>query len=125
MTNKNLTSLFASIGIDISKPKKLFFTNAILGMHNPDEAPKEDVALLGELIKIIKPKVVITLGRVASNCIFKTTENLPYKRELDENTMFFARKLCAGAVLRKTPINKQIEEWEEIGKYLRDNDISV
>jgi uracil-DNA glycosylase len=91
-TNDNLIELFKSIGIDVQPPtshvknKRLFFTNAALCLKENGGAQGETNNLcyrncerfIKELIDIIQPKIVITLGFHAYDAIVEAYNlNLP------------------------------------------------
>ena len=137
-TNRNLIELFLCLGIDIGMPSKpndmapVFFTNSILGI-------KEDGRMAGKvsqswarqctdeflklLVKIINPKVIITLGTYAYSEVAYmyglkkgTLKNLISESPEIKvgNTVICPRYHCGGLGLanRKLPLQKQ--DWLRI-----------
>lgn len=84
-TDKNLIELFEELGYDLHKKNKnLFFTNLALGYRKHSstgtlskECLKKDTQYLKRLLGILRPKVVICLGKdtyeVAASALCETT----------------------------------------------------
>jgi uracil-DNA glycosylase family 4 len=82
-TNSRLTALFGELEISLEDPRekkkrrKLFFTNAVVGLKSPPISSKviEKWARYGtenylkHIIEIIEPKIIIALGRIPYNAI--------------------------------------------------------
>lgn len=141
-TNTSLRILFNEIGIDIGTPSKpnnkapCFFTNVILGLKEGEEMAgnikyswvKENaIEFLKPNIEIIRPKIIITLGKRAYDAIayiYKlkhesmkklVTEN-PVK--LNNGILIFAMYHCGGLGLANRNIELQKKDWKLIKKYL-------
>lgn len=79
-TWKNLIKLFNEAGVDL---KKCFFSNVFMGLRDTDKMTgkypgardkdlvNRNLAFLLLQIEIIKPKLIITLGRAASEMVAK------------------------------------------------------
>lgn len=142
-TNQNLIKLLASIGIKIEGPDSriendlLFFTNAILCLKQGglSASVKEEwfvncgELFLKPLIEIIRPKIIIGLGKRAYDIIMRLyrLRKDNFKKAVEENKpiqitkdiFFFAAYHCG---VRGININrafsKQLEDWGRIKNYL-------
>jgi uracil-DNA glycosylase family 4 len=159
-TNLNLTELFKSIGIDVKDPysneknKQLFFTNAALCLKENGGAQGETTVewyhncsvFIKELIDIIEPKVVITLGFRAFNAIASSYNlNIPnyskFSEVIDSTTNGIRLKTSTnGRDIRLFPVyhpacriinlgnksegkryrswNQMLKDWKRIERYL-------
>ncbi|MCF8428926.1 MAG: uracil-DNA glycosylase family protein [Bacteroidia bacterium] len=141
-TNKTLQALFENLDYHIELPKNeivnkslpLFFTNAVLGIkQNGMTGPikekwyRETAKLYTkELINIIQPKYIITLGKHAYNmmCIAydleaeKLFKNVKLEQDLNQNFQWFAVSHCSptGRINRK--LEKQHEDWKAMKKLM-------
>ena len=142
-TNNNLVTLFRSIGISIEGPEsgkknsRLFFTNIILclkkgGLTSPIQqkyATRCCSHFLVQLIDIIRPRVVIALGKFAYESIVKSynLKIFPFRDAVEclegfqirKNIRLFPVYHCGARgwnINRKGPM--QIEDWGKIKKYL-------
>ena len=142
-TNKNLVTLFHSLGIPIEGPEsgkknsRLFFTNAILclkegGLTTPVEQQFATVCcsvFLKPLIDLMHPKVVIALGKFAyeSIAVSYNLRVLPFRDavenidgfQIGKNSRLFPVYHCGARgwnINRKGPV--QLEDWKKIGRYL-------
>lgn len=146
-TNENLQKLLGTIGIDVRKPREVqhqivFFTNIILclktgGLQSPVEEQwfqNCSVAFFKPLVEIIKPIAVLALGKKVSESIFeiygiqqpKNTplsdkiKQAPY--QLTDSTVLFPLYHCgAGGVNRNRSMEKQMDDWSHIKKFLNNN----
>jgi DNA polymerase len=141
-TNISLIKLFKSIGIDIGTPSHpnhlapCFFTNAILGLKDEkamaskikDSWIKENAKeFLQPNIKIIKPKIIITLGINAYKalnhiyCLKKDTLNQLIDKnpiKLENKSMLFAMYHCGGLGLANRKWELQKKDWKKIKDYI-------
>lgn len=145
-TNRNLIALFKELGVDIGTPRKhdarqgVFFTNAVLCLKqgSKDEGIDRDyfrncgASFLCPLIKIIKPKIVITLGRHALDSVMVAfeqpfngnskmyelvEENTP--KDLPNGTKLFPFYHCSPHVTaRWRTLKQQMEDWKKVLPYL-------
>lgn len=162
-TNLNLIELFKSIGIEVKDPyaneknKQLFFTNAALCLKENGGAQGETSGewyhncsgFIKELIDIIEPKVVITLGFRAFNAIARsynlnlsgyskfseiidrTANGTRLKRTADgRDIMIFPVYHPACRIInlgnksngqKYRSWSQMIADWNRIGKYLYGN----
>jgi uracil-DNA glycosylase len=162
-TNLNLIELFRSIGIEVKDPdsneknKQLFFTNAALCLKENGGAQGETTGewyqncsgFIKELIDIIEPKVVITLGFRAFNAIARSYNlNLPSYSKFSEiidmtSNGIILKRTAVGRDIMLFPVyhpacriinlgNKSIgqkyrswsqmlADWKRIGKYISSN----
>lgn len=164
-TNLNLIELFKSIGIEVKDPysneknKQLFFTNAALCLKENGGAQGETTGewyqncsgIIKELIDIIEPKVVITLGFRAYDAIARSYNlNLPGYSKFSE----MIDRTANGIRLKRTANGRDImlfpvyhpacriinlgnksngqkyrswsqmhDDWKRIGKYLTGNSV--
>lgn len=141
-TNKTLQALFENLGYEIDLPqnqivnksKPLFFTNAVLGIkqNGMTGAIKEkwyrDTAkqFIKELINIIHPKYIITLGKHAYNmmCIAydleaeKLFKNVKLEQNINQNFQWFAVSHCSPTGRINRNLEKQHEDWKEMKKLM-------
>jgi uracil-DNA glycosylase len=143
-TNKNLRELFKEIGIDTGLPNSLipqpvFLTNAILGIKGEDGknhmsgkvkkgwVEESTNAFTRELIDIIQPKIIITLGRMPLYAIYsmglidskifnKKLKELANENpiELNNDQLLFAFSHCGGLGLANRNLDLQKEDWRKI-----------
>jgi len=141
-TNTSLRILFNEIGIDIGTPSKpnheapCFFTNVILGLKEGEEMAgkikaqwiKENaIEFLKPNIDIIKPKIIITLGKKAYDAMAHIygLRNDPMKKLVTQNPiklydgiLLFAMYHCGGLGMVNRKLLLQIEDWKKIKNYL-------
>lgn len=141
-TNKTLQALFENLGYEIDLPqnqivnksKPFFFTNAVLGIkqNGMTGAIKEkwygETAKLftKELINIIQPKYIITLGKHAYNmmCIAydleaeKLFKNVKLEQNINQNFQWFAVSHCSPTGRINRNLEKQHEDWKEMKKLM-------
>lgn len=91
VTNTNLVRLFKSIGIDVEEPGAniqnplLFFTNAVLCLKENGMSTKISQKcynncadkFLKEIIEMIRPRIIITLGQKAYECTARVYDVAP------------------------------------------------
>jgi len=136
-TNTNLQRLLLKFGIAIKTPQEpqehsVFFTNIILCLKNGGlQAPIKDEWLANcsanffrPLVAIVKPKIILTLGKRVSETILDLY-GIPYSKAaplshlmngspfmLTESTHLFPVYHCgAGGVNRNRSMEKQAEDW--------------
>lgn len=157
-TNESIEELFRIIGHEISVPdgetygKKdpdLFFTNVVLCLRNRDKMQgniPQKIAntcarkFTKKLIEMIRPKVVVALGQVASKAMAdcynddkhsvilpktmkETVDNEKHRRgfRLNNDTVMFPVFHCgAWGRNRNRPFETQKKDWLKIGDYLRE-----
>ena len=94
-TDCNLVKLFQSIGYDITKPNdKIFFTNFVLGYRTgrisggfQNTWAKQDRAFFPRLVDIIKPKVILCLGKSTYKAVMKAMD-LPIPKAVSRYNTF-------------------------------------
>ena len=144
MTNKRLRELFLSIGFEIGVPNKpvpqpIFFTNAILGIkENTKKGLSSSVKMewvkdstehfTKELIEIIEPKIIITLGTkplYAMRLLYDKIPNEKLSSIIDTNPIclkkdvhLFALYHCGGLSLVNRKPEKQFEDWQKIKSFI-------
>lgn len=146
-TNENLQKLLSTIGFDVRKPREpqnqiVFFSNIILCLKTGGlQGSVEDswfqncsIAFLKPLVEIIKPIAVLALGKKVSESIFEIygiqspknkpliakMKQAPY--QLTDSTVLFPLYHCgAGSVNRNRSMDKQMEDWAYIKKWLNNN----
>ena len=146
-TCKNLKKLFNEIGFDLGSaapetPVKngLFFTNSVLGLKGGNmSAPikmkwvrDSTDSFTCELIKIIEPKIIITLGKTAFGALQIVCRELCAKRSLhdlverddlyanNDRIQVFPRFHCGGLGLRNRNLDQQKEDWRRISPFLNN-----
>jgi len=162
-TNVNIVELFKIIGHEISvsdgetygkKDPDLFFTNAVLYLRERDEMQGNICQKIAnicakkftkKLIEMIRPKVVIALGNVASEAIAacynddKHCVKLPktMKEKVDDeknrngfklnnDTVMFPVYHCgAWGRNRNRPFEAQKKDWDKIADYLRSSNTQL
>lgn len=144
-TNKNLQALFLGAGIEIGiptqpKPQSIFFTNAILGIKGEKGEKQMSKAVktswieestthfTKELINIIQPKVIVTLGRkslyamglIYSEIKGKKLNNLIQEnpQTLDNGIQLFAFYHCGGWGLVTRSLEQQKADWKRISDFI-------
>jgi len=143
-TNKNLITLLKSIEVNAKGPESgekhddLFLNNAILCLKEGGMQAKTQTGwyencgkcYLKPLVEIIKPKVIIALGINATNgilyaCGLKQISGLKQAVEnkagirINENTLIFPVFHCGSyGVNINRKLEKQLEDWKKIQKYL-------
>lgn len=143
-TNENLEKLLQSIGIDIGKPhegmsSEVFLTNIILCMKDGGLQKKiQDQWLtncsknfLSQLIDIIKPDIIISLGSDVTKSILDTF-NVECKKSLtlsqimgsspftlNSDSVLFPVYHCGDrGVNCNRKFEQQLNDWNKIGKYI-------
>ena len=109
-TDENLKELFKCFGCDIEKADpglRLFFTNYSLGYRKGKETGgmtrtllREDAELFDDLVKTIKPKIIICLGKIT------------YEAVTNQNVTGFVKQLRTGK-----PFVSQYPSMESIKVY--------
>lgn len=135
-TNKNLIELIKVLNIDIGTPSNpnksapVLFTNAIFGIKDngmsskvKDSWGKECTKVFLEpLIEIIKPKIIITLGKYAFKSVkdlYKLKEEPVLKNLINknpirvDNKIIFAFYHCGGLGLANRKLELQKEDWNK------------
>lgn len=146
-TNENLQKLLMKIGIEIRKPRDqqdhvVFFTNLILCLKTGGlQGRVEDYwfnncsrTFFIPLIEIIRPKVIIALGKKVSESILqlygisysksaafhKMLAQSPYR--LTNSTSFFPLYHCgAGGVNRNRSMTEQDQDWSKVNLWMESN----
>jgi hypothetical protein len=144
VTNRNLTQLFACLGVDVGTPSKpnidvpVFFTNAIVGIIDTsakggnritsiskNESARE---FLRPLIDIVDPRVIIAMGKEAyqglsvilgfprSHSMKRLLERSPLTAE--GSRLVFPVFHCGSLGLANRPFNEQKDDWKRIRAYL-------
>ncbi|BBL76431.1 uracil-DNA glycosylase family protein [Methylomagnum ishizawai] len=143
-TNVNLARLLNSIGINIqptsakNQPHILFFTNTILCLKEGGlQAPVKTQWIkncgknfLKQNIEIVKPKIVVALGRKTFEAILDTYK-MPYGRGesyaqivergeiiISEKTRLFPVFHCGRRGMTNRNMQLQLNDWQEIGRTL-------
>ena len=145
-TCKNLKALFQEIGFELGtatpetpSPKGLFFTNAVLGIKSRNmSAPIKTEWLwhsiehfTRELIEIIEPEIIITLGKNAFRALQFIWKELPHEEPMNKlnernfwvnegKILLFPRFHCGGLGLRNRVFDKQKEDWRRILPFLKN-----
>jgi uracil-DNA glycosylase len=146
-TNENLQILLSGLGLEIGKPtdsqnQVVFFTNLILCLKEGGlQAPVDknwfsncSALFFKPLINIIRPKVIIALGKKTSHSIM-ALYNIPYRKSesfyeiiakspylIDISTVLFPVYHCgAGSVNRNRPMIRQSEDWLMIKNWITKN----
>ena len=143
-TNRKLATGLGFAGISISpsgigcSDDRLFFTNAILclppGNKMSNRVPSSYFKncaknFLKPTIDLIQPKAVVALGRDALRAVIKAYNLDKDKSSAVRNISKFPLSLTSGIKLFQVPhpsigsIQKQKEEWRNLGKYL--NSITI
>jgi DNA polymerase len=145
-TNENLKELLKIVGIEIRNPREqqdqiVFLTNLVLCLKKGGLQDRvEDQwfvncasAFFKPLLEIMNPKVVIALGKKASDSILglygipysksapfrSIVERSPYS--LSNTVSLFPVYHCGvGSVNRNRPMLQQREDWLKIGKWLQN-----
>ena len=146
-TNSNLKQLLKDIGIQILSPRDkqqniIFLTNIILCLKKDGLQGKvkrewfENCSnnFLNPLIDIIKPELIVSLGKMVSESILDLYE-IPYSKnaklshlleqsplKLTPKTYLFPMYHCgAGGVNRNRPIMQQKRDWEKVKNWTNKN----
>ena len=146
-TNTNLQKLLKNIGCKLLTPCEdqsniIFLTNMILCMKTGGLQGKvekqwfENCAcnFLIPLIKLINPRIVISLGKKVSETILDLYE-IPYKKnapfskmvvsspyQLTKSTVFFPQYHCgAGSINRNRSMSNQEKDWDKINIWQQNN----
>ena len=142
-TNKRIWQLFQEIDIDIGTPEdprdaEVFFTNAVLGIKTKsmDEAIKNiwinnGKDFLERTIKIIKPQIIITMGKVAYTALTKVFPSLKKNTSLKtlietnpiplpNNIKLFVMYHCSpsGDRYKNRSFEQQKLDWKRIREHL-------
>lgn len=142
-TNNKLITLFNALGYcftEVNYTAKttypLFFTNAILGIKKSEKGdmskPVKDIwweetsiKYLRELIDIVQPKNIITMGHIAYKAVCKIYELKPESRikdaiginiTLPDGKFLFPVQHCSPNGRRSRPLPIQINDWIQIRK---------
>lgn len=143
-TNQNLKTLFSLIGFELgtcipesSHKKGLFFTNAILGIKKGGMSNsvkdiwirRHTAEYTKELLNIIQPQIIITLGKKAYKSMRYIKPDLPDAKlnelieidniEIQSNQFLFPRYHCGGLGLANRNWEKQKGDWLKILPFLR------
>jgi uracil-DNA glycosylase family 4 len=144
-TNKTLQKLLKSIGVVIEEPTpqdsgggKIFLTNAVLCLKREGrmQGPTESSwfkncrsQFLQPTIKIVRPKVVVTLGERAYRAVaaaygiksqpFRSAVECEDGFELQIGIRLFPVYHCGARILNThRGIDAQLKDWEKIGRAL-------
>jgi uracil-DNA glycosylase len=144
-TNQNLSELFQEININIgspnnSIPQSVFLTNAILGIKGIAEQKQmsgivktswireSTEAFTKELIDIIQPEIIITLGKIPLYAMRLIHSEIPNEKlsvlkdenpiNLKDQTRLFAFYHCGGLGLASRKLNLQKEDWQKIKPFM-------
>ncbi len=148
-TNENLRMLLRRIGYEVGNPGeaqhgRVFLTNLILCLKQGGlQAPVKPqwfenctTAFFRPLVEVIEPKVVVALGKGASESILgaygvevprfgrlsELMENSPYP--LSDSSVLFPVYHCgAGGVNRNRSMEQQLKDWDRIGSWLREKGV--
>ncbi len=140
-TNKNLKNLFCQLGFDIGLPNNpvkqpIFFTNAILGIKGDSQKKQMSGSVktswikdsndhfTKELISIIQPKIIITLGAMplyAMKLLYSksiSSEKLGIlidknPIQLEKGIQLFAFYHCGGLGLANRKLENQLKDWQK------------
>ncbi len=148
-TDKNLEELFCNIGIKIGEPyskvanKKLFFTNAILGIRNATNnagyvnlnAYNFTPRILLDLINVIKPKGIIIMGKIAYKAVCnlhntKGNRLQSSNKNMRELVLESLPEICGSKlfiVYHPSPKNTRIENkgWQKIKEWIEKEKIQI
>ena len=143
--NRHLRELLGGIGVTIGRPRDpqdqiIFLTNLILCLKEGGlQAPVKDSwftncaqTFFKPLMEIIRPRVVIALGKKTSESILDL-HGIPYSRtapfyrilgqspfSLTDRTRLFPVYHCGAGVTNRTRrMSLQVEDWMRVGKLLR------
>ena len=146
-TNENLQRLMEIINIKVEKPSMdqnhiVFLTNLILCLKTGGlQATVEDhwfencsSIFFRPLMNIIKPKIVIALGKKVSESILNIYD-IPYSKstpyyelinkspvKLTSSLVLFPVYHCgAGSINRNRPMEEQKDDWRKIAQWLKEN----
>lgn len=144
-TNQNLQKLFSEIGINIGLPSKpipqpVFFTNAILGIKGNIEQNQMSKPVKNqwikhsndnftkELIGIIQPKFIITLGAKPLYAMQLMYSEIPKEKlsdlidknplKLNNGILFFPFYHCGGLGLANRKFEFQRIDWQKAKLYI-------
>jgi len=146
-TNTNLQKLLQTFGVTIKEPTatqthSIFLTNLILCIKKEEggmQAPIQQKCYANcseyfyQLAEIIRPQIIISLGKPASESIlslyripFKKTaplsefvDNSPYK--LKESMYLFPMYHCgARGISTNRPLEKQMEDWRKAADWFKN-----
>ena len=145
-TDENLQKLLKGVGIEIGKPRDqqdqvLFLTNLILCLKvGALQAQVNDQwfknccrTFLKPLMEIIRPRVIVALGRRVSESILasydisydrkaafsKLIDQSPY--QLTTSMVLFPLYHCgAGSVNRNRRLQEQEEDWSKVNRWLKN-----
>lgn len=139
--NQNIHSYFLNIlGYDIGHPTNpnrtnpIFFTNAVMGLKSGSMSANFKTSWLKEsreeflipLINIIQPKIIITIGSMATKTVGKIYNfKIPSHKKIVDNSpiksgniLVFPVYHTGGLGLRNRQKNQQIDDWTKIKKWL-------
>ena len=147
-TNENLQKLLKSVGVEIGKPRDrqdqvAFLTNLILCLKTGGLQGRVDDQWFANcshtffkpLVEIIRPKVIVALGKKVSESILSlyvityaknaAFSNLisqsPY--QLTNSMVLFPVYHCgAGSVNRNQSLPEQEEDWFKVSKWLKNEE---
>ena len=140
-TNQNLQKLFLELGFDIGLPNSpipnpIFFTNAILGIKGSSDTKQMSSSVKDswirnsnehfthELIDIIKPQFIITLGAKPLDAMRFMYKEIPNKKlsdliendnhiRLNNGIQLFAFNHCGGLGLANRSFENQLADWQK------------
>ncbi len=146
-TNKTLQILFKNLGYEIELPEygkinktlPLFFTNAVLGIKlGENKGMSEPVKyswysetaklFTKELINIIQPNIIITLGQHAYQMMCRAYDakaespfkNIQIEQKTNEQFQWFAVYHCSPSSLsRNRGLKEQQNDWIKIKKLIK------
>lgn len=147
-TNENLQKLLKIVGVEIRKPRDsqdqaAFFTNLILCLKTGGLQGRVDDQWFANcshtffkpLLEIIRPKVIVALGKKVSESILSLygiphAKNAAFSRlvsqspyQLTNSMVFFPVYHCgARSVNRNRSLPEQEEDWFKVGKWLKNED---
>ena len=147
-TNENLQTLLKEIGVEIQKPcepqnQVVFLTNIILCLKTDRMQGRVDDqwftncsrGFFRPLMEIIRPKVIIALGKKTSEAILALygisySKSAPFSKMLDKSpynlantAMLFPVYHCgARSVNLNRSMPEQREDWSKIAKWLENKD---
>jgi uracil-DNA glycosylase family 4 len=147
-TNENLQKLLKNVGIEIGRPRDrqnqvVFLTNLILCLKTGGLQGRVDNqwftncsrTFFRPLVEIIRPSVIIALGKKVSESILALYD-IPYLKDaafsklmsqspyqLTNSTVLFPVYHCgAGSVNRNRQLPEQEEDWSKVYNWLKNKE---
>lgn len=140
-SNKNLYNLFNLLGYDLGHPlspnkeNPIFFTNAVMGLKTPPMSANFKTSWIKEsrdlflkpLIDIIQPKIIITMGAVATKSVVElyNLKTMSLKNMVDNSPitvsgdrLIFPVFHTGGLGLRNRNNELQLKDWNKIKEWL-------